>query len=48
MKTIEQVYLKNHYTLFPRVILEIEGNQRDLRCISHPEELAVAILQRNN
>lgn len=48
MKTIEQVYLKNHYTLFPRVILEIEGNQRELRCISHPEKLAVAILQRNN
>lgn len=48
MKTIEQVYLKNHYTLFPRVILEIEGNQRELRCISHPEELAIAILQRND
>lgn len=45
MKTIEQVYLKNHYTLFPRVILEIEGNQRELRCISHPEELAIAIQQ---
>ena len=46
INTIEQVYIKNHYTIFPRVILEIGGNNRELRCISYPEELAVAILQR--
>lgn len=48
INTIEQVYIKNHYTFFPRVILEIGGNNRELRCISHPESLAVAILQRIN
>lgn len=48
INTIEQVYIKNHYTISPRVILEIGGNNRELRCISHPESLAVAILQRIN
>ena len=48
INTIEQVYIKNHYTLFPRVILEIGGNNRELRCISHPESLAVTILQRKD
>ena len=48
INTIEQVYIKNHYTFFPRVILEIGGNNRELRCISHPESLAVAILQRTD
>lgn len=46
--TIDQVYFKNHYTLLPRVILEIGGNRRELRCISHPEELAIALLQRKS
>ena len=48
INTIEQVYIKNHYTLFPRLILEIGGLQRELRCISHPESLALAILQRQS
>lgn len=48
INTIENVYLKNHYTLFPRVILEIGCNRRELRCISHPESLAVTILQRKD
>ena len=44
--TIENVYIKNNYSLMPRVILEIRGLKRELRCLSHSDELAIEILLR--
>ena len=43
---INGVSIKNNYSLVPRVVLEIHGLKRELRCISHPDELAVEILLR--
>lgn len=45
--TIDTVYIKNNYSLMPRVVLEIQGLKRELRCITHCDELAVEILLRN-
>ena len=45
--TIDTVYIKNNYSLMPRVVLEIQGLKRELRCIPHCDEQAVEILLRN-
>ena len=44
--TIDSVYIKSNYSLMPRVVLDIHGLKRELRCISHTDELAVEILLR--
>ena len=46
IKAIEKVYIADLFTLTPRVIIVVDGIERKLRCTSHTEELAKALLMR--
>lgn len=46
IKAIEKVYIADLFTLTPRVIIVVNGIERKLRCTSHTEELAKALLLR--
>ena len=41
--TINAVYLRDEFTIFPKVLLEIEGIERTLRCTTHSDALASAL-----
>ena len=46
VQAIEKVYIADLFTLTPRVIIVVNGIERKLRCTSHTEELAKALLLR--
>lgn len=46
VQAIEKVYIADLFTLTPRVIIVVNGIERKLRCTSHTEDLAKALLLR--
>lgn len=46
VQAIEKVYIADLFTLTPRVIIVVNGIERKLRCTSHAEDLAKALLLR--